>query len=266
MKTPDLKPEWSRARDLLADLKSATRRSLSAQVLLGKELKRHKNRLGARRGAHKGGPLGQFGPMEKTWENLCKEELDLPKKTADRYIQCYEAALKLAKDCKSEEPEACLLLEVPAAALSGDEVEKLAKYIDQLVYHDTQAGLLEELGIGNKSDNGLKGGKTNPSKKEPATLSLDVWAQTLFSVIPREIAAIEKTIFSTKDHPDYKLLLQQLPVDRPEDGKPCLIGIKECLERLLHGRLAIVLKDVDEAIGKKMHGPPIKRKSEKPHR
>lgn len=268
MKNSDPKPEWTLARVLLADLKSATRRSLSAQVLLGKELKRLKNRLGSSRGANKGGPMAQFGPSAQTWANLCQEELDLPKTSADRYIQCFEAALTRAKARKAKEPEACLLLEVPAVAMTGDEVEKLANFIDQLVDHDTQAGLLEELGIGRKSDTSTKGGKNSTSKdqKEPVQLTMDAWAVTLFREIPKEIAALEKTIFSTKDHPDYKLLLQQLPVDRPENGNPCLMGIKECLERLLHGRLAIVLKDVEAAIGTKMGGPSIKRNSGKSHK
>ena len=252
-------PDWTRAKGLLADLKSSARRALAAQVLLGKELATCKCRLGFIQGRHV--ISRQIGESSKNWDQWCQSELQIPARTTDRWIQCFFAALKRAKARKSKEPEACRLLEIPAAELTGDELEALAKHVGRLVDHDTQAGLLEELGIVKNTK--LEGGATKSAKKDHAQMTLQDWATEIFSRIPREFAELEREIFRVKDAPDYRILLQELPIDSPEDGKTSLRGIKECLERVLSGGLAKVLQDVDSAIEAKMHGTPPKRKRRK---
>jgi hypothetical protein len=242
---------------LLAELKSATRRSLSAQILLGKELSSLKRKLGFLGSGRREKESRQIGDF-KSWDQYCQGELGIPDRTADRYVQCYEAALKRAKVRKSNEPEACRLLEIPAAELTGDELERLATCVDRLVDQDTQAGLLEELGIVKPSKK-LEGGDTSAAAKPARHMTMGEWATETFQRIPREFDELERSIFRIKDAPDYRILLQELDLDSPEDGAISLMGIKECLERVLGGGLAKILADVESAIEAKMHGTPPKR-------
>ena len=262
MKTSDQKSEWSRARGLLTDLKSATRRSLSAQVLLGKELLLLKKKLGFEGSGRRPKEKPQSVAFVRNWNQWCNEELGISDETGNRWIACFEAALKRAKARKSKEPEAHRLLEIPSAELTGDELEKLAGCVDRLVDSETQAGLLEELGIV-KPSNKLAGGDTSAFQNPPRQMTLEEWAKESFQQIPREFDKLEREIFRVKDAPEYRLLLQELPIDSPEDGATSLMGIKECLERVLGGGLAKILTDVNAAIEAKMHGTPPKRSRKK---
>ena len=262
MKTSDQKPEWTRARGLLAALKSAARSSLSAQILLGKELFALKKKLGFTHGGSRKASIPPRGDLIRTWPDWCKHELEIPDRSCDRYIACFEAALRRAKARKSKEPEACRLLEIPAAELTGDELEQLAACIDRLVDNETQAGLLEELGIV-KPGHKLTGGDTSPFKKPAADWTAQEWATERFQHIPREFDKLEREIFRVKGAPDYRLLLLELPIDSPEDGKASLMGIKECLERVLSGGVAKILADVEATIEAKMQGTPPKRTRKK---
>ncbi|RYG95365.1 MAG: hypothetical protein EON58_14310, partial [Alphaproteobacteria bacterium] len=99
MKSQKPNTDWTRAKGLLAELKSATRRSLSAQVLLGKELRFLKKKMGFQRGdadrfSSKPAQCG-FGDFQrvtenetpKTWEKWCQAELGISDDTADRYLR-----------------------------------------------------------------------------------------------------------------------------------------------------------------------------------
>lgn len=259
MKTSDQESEWSRCRGLLADLKSATRRSLSAQVLLGKELLLLKKKLGFEGSGRRPKEKPQSAVFVRNFRQCCEEELGISDDSGNRWIACFEAALKRAKARKSKEPEACRLLEIPAAELTGDELEKLAACVDQLVDGETQAGLLEELGIVKPSSK-TTGGDTSEFQTPPRHLTLGEWATETFQKIPREFDKLEREIFRIKDAPEYRLLLLELPIDSPDDGAASLMGIKECLERVLGGGLAKILTDIDSAIDAKMHGTPPKRR------
>lgn len=257
--------DFSRAKRLLDDLKSATRRSLSAQILLGKELCRLKRKLGFIRGRHvSSAKLADDGNgSNRTWPEWCKAELDgLADRTANRYIQIFDAALERAKRNKTKEPEACRLLLTPAAALTGDEVELLAACVDRLVDQETQAGLLEELGIV-KPSNKTTGGDTSAHRKEKEWHALEDQAVFLFSSVTRQLGEVEKEIFSVRTHADYRFLLEELPITSDSDRKPSLMSIKECLEEILNGKIAGLVKELDAAIERKMHGLPLKRERRK---
>ena len=256
MSNSNLNPEWDRARAFRDDLKAATRQSLTAQILFGREAGYLKKKLGFIQGRHL--ISRQRGDSLKTWAEWCDIELVLPDRTVDRYIQCFESALTRAKAWKSKKPEAYRLLENPAAELAGDESERLVAYIDCLVEGDTQAGLLEELGIV-KPSNKTPGGDTSAFKKPARQMTLEEWAKESFQRIPREVDELERGIFRIKDAPEYRLLLQELPIVSPEEGATSLMQIKECLERVLSGGLANILADVEAAIESKMHGTPPKR-------
>lgn len=265
MKTPDQNSEWSRARGLLVEFKSAARKGVSAQILLGKELALLKKKLGYLGKNAARGPEGQFVPPGKTWDQWCQEQLGVCSKTADRYIACFDYALRRAKAHKAKNPEALRLLVTPAAELTGDELDLLAAHVGHLVEHFgadgkslTQSQILDELGI-SKAPRTLIGGDTSEHRKATDDEVTGFYANTLFGRIRREMEAMEKSIFRTIDHQAYQILLAKLPLNSPDPEAPTLIGIKESLEQVFTGRLARVLEDVKSAIEAKMQGPPPKR-------
>lgn len=280
MTTPDQQPEWSRARGLLAEFKTAARKGVSAQILLGKELSLLKKKLGFTHGSQ-----NRFSPKSaqsalgvsqgvteieepKTWDQWCQAELGVTRHAVDRWIACFEYALGRAKAHKADLPEAFRLLVTPAVELTGDELELLAEHVGRLVRWDehdsplTQTRILEELAI-LKTPHRLTGGDTSEHKKMTEQQTFEFYAVECFAPLHRGVDDLERHIFNTKDRPSYKILMEKLPLTAGPDA-PSLYGIKENLERILHGGLATVLKDVETAIQARMHGPAPKRIRKKP--
>lgn len=253
--------DWTRAKGLLADLKSAARRSLAAQILLGKELDFLKKSLGFAGSGRRPKEKPQVAVFNDptTWQAWCKAELDVSDDAVDRWIKCYEAALERAKrtNNKKSHPHAVRLLQMPAAEMDGSEIEALAACVERLVDRTTQQGLLFELGI--LKDTGLKGGDTSEFRKEYEPSPLDAMAHALFSDIARKLDGVKKEILSTRHHTDYRLLLQELPLDSPGPLSPSLHGIKFALEEVIQGDLSKIIADINEAINRKMQGPAPKR-------
>jgi hypothetical protein len=252
--------DWTRAKGLLADLKSAALRSLAAQVLLGKELEFLKKSLGFAGSGRRPKEKPQVAVFNDptTWQAWCKAELDISDDTANRWIKCFESALERAKrtNNKKARPEAVRLLQMPAAEMDGSEIQALAACVDRLVDRTTQQDLLRELGI--LKDTGLKGGDTSAFQQEYKPSPFDVMANALFSDIARKLDGVKKEILSTRHHTDYRLLLQELPLESPGPLSPSLQGIKRALEEVIQGDLAKIISDIDEAINRKMHGPAPK--------
>lgn len=252
-------PDWTRARGLLVELKSAVRRSLSAQVLLGKELFGLKRRLGyLGKGANRG-PEGQFVVTGKSWDQICREELGICSKTADRWIDCYDVALTRAKARKAKEPEAARLLMIPAAELTGDELEGLAACVDRLVKHDTQADLLYELGI--LKDTRLEGGDTSAFRKDGTdAVDIEAEASSFFKGLCIDTAKIERFAGRLRASENFQPFLYALPLSHPEPTRViCLMDLKARLEEVLGGDLDKLLVEVSKAIEAKMHGNAPKR-------
>lgn len=239
----------------MADLKSAVRRSLSAQVLLGRELATLKKELGFSHGRNQWTPQVA---VSKNWGEWCKTELDISDDTANRWIRCYERALDLAKRKKAQCPEALTLLKASPSDLSAAQLTLLADCVHQLVTGETQAGLLAELKMVKPSEP-TPGGDTSGAGKGDEDAAFDQMATDLFSEITRKCGVLKKTIFNTRNGIDYRVFLAELPI-QSEDGKPSLMSIKRELEEVFNGDLANVLKDVEAAIQNKMPTNPGRRK------
>ncbi len=249
-------PSWSRAKGLLKDLNSAARNSVAAQILLGKELDHIRKKLGFTHGGDRKGSSPQRAVLigsPRTWKEWCQEELGISDDTANRYVACFGYALDRAKAQKSKDPEAFRLLATHAAVLTGDELELLAVHVGCLVKPDradesplTQSQILEELGI-KKPSRALTGGDTSASQKPRPVTSADL-AVVLFPAITRGLDAVRKTISNVRYCSDYRMILEELDLDSPEDEKPSLMGIKNSLEEVLKGDLPQILKDIEDAI------------------
>ena len=274
MKTTDIKSELSRARNLLEALKSSVRWSLSAQILLGRELAFIKKKLGFTPGGDRKGSSHHSGDLIRSWPDWLKQELGISPTTAVRYVACFEYARGRANAHKAKAPEAFRLLETSPDLSTEDDWHALAEHLEGLVKGDdeanplTQAQIMEELGMV-KPSNKIKGGDTSGSKKPVRQMTLAEWAKESFEKIPMKFDDLESEIFRIKGSPLYTDVLKSLELDSP-DAVASLMGIKEglqrvldqakaCLERVLKGDLAKMMETVEVAIAEKMHGTPPKR-------
>jgi hypothetical protein len=246
-------PDCTRIKRLLKDLKTNVRRSLSGQVFSGGELKNIKNRLGFSGSGRRTKESRQSGDFN-SWGQFCEEFLQIPGRSADRFIQVFESARARAlarKNAAAREERAedfalwervCVLMDSPSAELTGGELDELAGHVHDLVDHDTQAGLLEELGI--KAPQVLKrngSGNTQPEDDEiDLQASLEQQALVFFASIPRKIDKLKKDILGLRDFGSYQIFLSHLPLEDGRDGKPSLMGIKEGLEEILRNGSKIV--------------------------
>jgi hypothetical protein len=250
-------PDWTRAKGLLADLNSAVRRSLSAQVLLGKELSSIKKRLGFILGHNQWVP--QVAEPSKSWGAWCKAELGVSVDTGDRWIRCFDAALKRAKARKAREPKACRLLEIPADELTGDELAALAEVIQGLVDGDTQAGLLEELRIV-KPANPTPGGDTSNKSGNGDQVAFEQMVFDLFSEITSGLGQLEKKIFRGRSRAEFQAMLEWIPLASDDKNSPCLYAIRDSLRGVLDGELPKMIEAVESTIREKESpGMPAKR-------
>jgi hypothetical protein len=228
MKSPVETPaavDWSRAMALLADLKTAVRRSLAAKVLLGKELEANQKKLGFTRGdARRFSPkpqiavLGETGP---TWGDWCKAELGISDDTAGRYIKCFLAVKAKAKD----HAETLRLLETPSEKLRSDELAALAARAGQLVCFETESSLIKELQELRDQTRGKKPSKDDQEKEErrkdqTAADLIFGGIQDSFKKFKTDVRAAFKTSIG-------EALRKRLPV-RPKEGEPLsLVKIRD---------------------------------------
>lgn len=247
-----MKLDWSRVKGLLDELKFSVRRGLAAQVLMGKELSSLKRKLGFTHGGNRWKD-GQISAASKTWDQWCQDELGKSYKTADRWISCFHAAIERAKRHKKTEPEALRLLSIPADELDGNELEALAACVDRLVDNDTQAGLLEELGIVKPS--GLRDGGASAPRTH-GELTLEVISGFFLNGFDAT-AKMLKTAGRFMSDCDFDAYLHQLPLvgTETEAGQVVgLLGLKTALEDLhakfldAEERLQATVKKTEAAI------------------
>ncbi len=275
-------PDWTRARGLLADLKSAVRRSLSAQILIGKETRTIKAQLGFSGSGRRAEESRQFGGF-KSWDQWCQEELGIPARSVDRYIQCFEAAKACAKRLHTKAStegdtarakkfgKALKLLEIPAAELAGGELKSLAEHVGFLIERKaiekhptaaaniTQGELLEELGIKNPSKP-TTGGDTSNHGGDGAKAVFEQMVFDLFSEITSGLGAIEKKIFRGRSRAEFQAMLEWIPLASDDKNAPCLYTIRDSLRGVLDGELPKMIAAVETAIKEKESpGIPAKK-------
>lgn len=257
MKTTDQKSEWTRARNLLAGMRSHSRRRWAGQILLGKvllEIKQHAGLEGSGgdRRSKAQNELLKSSPL--TWSELCRKELGISKPTADRYISRFKKAAEYAEAL----PGAGRILLVPTAALADDEVEALSAFVENLVEGMTQSALKIELGIEVEDDNEDEGDGNGTARAGDLQEQLEREAIVFFASIPRKIAALKKALCNKHTFAKYHLFLNKLPLDDGRAEKPSLNGIKKSLEAIRNGDLDEIIEDLEDAIKAKMQGPAPK--------
>jgi hypothetical protein len=171
MITTTTQDPWSRPRLLLGQITTALRLSLAGQVLLGQELSNLKKDLGHTLGNNQHKRIGKdFQSSDKTWPVLIQENLGISYKTANNFIDCYEAAKTRLKKLTATAtlPNGSAHLETLFTTRPGElteaQCQELAKCVDKLVDGSSQAELLQELKI-TKFHVSLEGGDTSAHNK-----------------------------------------------------------------------------------------------------
>lgn len=253
---PELEPtavDWSRARALLADLKSAVRRSLATKCLLGKTLTEIQKQLGFTHGSQvRFSPRTQtafMGENAKTWGDWCKDELGISHDTAGRYIRCFEAICRRAKD----RPDIRRLLQTPTEKLNGDEITALAARASFLVCDETETSLLAELK--HLKDQEPKKRKTAEAKAKEQQDLTQIAARVIFGDAHKHYKKLKSELQAVFSDALGKAILGDLDV-LPDDPKAVsLVGIRDHFSELVNdieSDLKTLVRTLDVEIKKRL--------------
>ena len=223
---------WDRPRQILEGIKLAVRLSLAGQVLLGMELASLKKDMGFAGKGRNVGPDGKFFHPVKTWPQLIEENLKISYKTANNFIDCFEAAkarikkLGALKTLPSGSKKLELLFGSRPASMTDADRATLAKAVDKLVDGDSQTDLLKELKI-IKFHVPLTGGDTSQHKKVTEEQLMHQLAFNFFSPIAQGLQRLRM------DN-DREAFLHALDLHSGDEDAITLTTLERDLEAALH--------------------------------
>lgn len=235
-------PAWDGIRQTIANVRAAGRAYLFGQAWLGWQLATLKKQHGAvgsgRRKESR--QVGDFRP----WAQIVKDETGFSDRTADRFIQIFDATKAKLKRCKKDAPvnhEALVLFQSEnPLALTPEQREALQDIIASLCDGETQASLMQELGVVPTPAAPPAGAKKKPdSKLTPEQLAFDFFEGPA------------RAICNARAMADYKKLLHMLPPTTEEEGKVSLIFLRD--------EVSAMLDDLNEALAQ--HAKPAKAKA-----
>jgi len=229
-------PSWETIRQTILAVRSAGRLYLFGQCWLGWQLATLKKHYRVREGrpTKNSANLAEF----QTWPEIVRNETGFSDRTADRFIQLFDAVQakckRLARSDKTSPAAEKLALfrDSNPLDLPPDQREALQEIIASLCDGETQAHLMRELAVLPPPNLPPVGPKTR--SKEP-----DLTPQQLaFAFFDHPV----NVIMTTRACRDYQNLLHCLPVTTTEDGKVSLV--------LLRAEIAAMLEDIESAIAK----------------
>jgi hypothetical protein len=214
---------WDTVRAGIDQVKAIGKTYLMGQCWIGWQLTHLKKEHQANGGGRGGDrvSMGQVGPLV-AWDVLVEQETGLPRRTADRFIKLFEAALAKLKRTKGALIGKATLLaferESPLAVID-DEANELREIIASLCDGETQGSLMQELGIIPTRVMPQGGGKPKNPDEQPTA------GQLAFAFFETMLAPI----VNTRCSPDYKKLLHVLPAYSTKDSPVSLDAIAtEC--------------------------------------
>lgn len=201
--TPAIAPDWATIRHTVSQVRHLGRVYLYGQVWLGWQLsviKAEFSHGGNRRSS------GQNVHL-KSWEQTVLTETGLQRKTADRLIGLFEATKAKLKRTKGPIVTRGTLIvfeQENPLSVSEDERSDLMDIIASLCEGETQASLMQELGITPKPKPMPKGKTPDGDEKtEEATAG-----QLAFHFFE----AMAAPLINARTNPDYKKLLYAMPL------------------------------------------------------
>ena len=221
---------WDRPRRILDGIKLCLRMSLAGQVLLGHELATMKKDMGFA-GAGRRKEFRQIGEI-KSWAELVQKNLGLSERTADRMIECFEAAkvrlkkLGALKNLPSGSKKLELLFTSRPDSMTDDDRDALARCVDKLVDGDSQTDLLKELKI-IKFHVPLTGGDTSKHKKVTGEQMMQQLAFNFFSPIAQGLQRL-------RVDNDREAFLHALDVQSSDEDAITLTTLERDLEAALN--------------------------------
>jgi hypothetical protein len=228
-------PRWDQVRETSEHLRACGRLFLRGQVKLGMMLAALKKELGIVNG--KGLKTSADSAKVPSWEELVRRETGYSRRQCDEFIRLAEACklkLKTAKKLDLPAPAKknaiVLFQQENALTLTDEQWKDVDAVIGSLTTGETQASLMQELGLVPKPKVMPTGKKdvTDPGPDQEA-------GQLAFHFFD----AVAAPLINARTNPDYKKLLYALPVDS-SDEHPLSLSTIEAEARAL-------LADVMEA-------------------
>jgi len=203
-------PAWEGIRQTIAAVRAAGRAYLFGQAWLGWQLAVLKKE---HHGANKGGQggdrksTGRICPLI-SWPEIVQAETGLSRRTADVFIQLFDATQAKLKRRK-EDPGSSLVLfrDANPLALPPEQREALQDVIASLCDGETQASLMAELGVIPKPRVMPQGGRPGPKPPTEAGQLAFLFFETLV-----------EPLVNTRLNPEYKKLLYVLPAYSTSDN------------------------------------------------
>ena len=220
-------PRWDYAREVSEQLRHCGRLFLRGQVKLGMilaALKKESCQHGGPRTSKKKQVADSATSF--SWAERVKQETGYCRKSCDEFIRLYEATkVKLKKGKKLNLPASadaliCLFQADNALALTAEQWAQVDGVIGTLTSGETQASLMQELGLVPKPKAMPKASKgSGPSEDQPTA------GQLSFHFFEAMIAPV----INARCNPDYKKLLYALPTTSSEDHPLSLATLEaEC--------------------------------------
>lgn len=206
-------PRWDFAREISDNIRLHGRMFLRGQVKLGWILTFLKKECG-HVGSGRRNKVPESGTF-LTWAELVKQETGYSRQSCDEFIRYYEASQVKIKTSKK--------LDLPAAArqdaivlfqtenpltLTDAQWRQVDDIIGSLTTGETQASLMQELGIISTPKAMPKGGKTAGAEDNALTAG-----QLAFHFFE----AIAAPMINARTNPDYKKLLYALPLTSTQE-------------------------------------------------
>lgn len=221
------------ARKLIESIKLHTSRSIVGQVVLGLYLKELQSALGYSRGGDRKSNgkvcrLTEMGPsiailngMARTWEEWITKELGMPDRSARHLMQLAYAVRQRLKSAGGSES----VLRLTENA-DPEAQEKVIELVRKVTDGETQASLLEDLGIYKRRVT-LQGGAvaTVQTDEDPALVSAR-YEQQLLELYCKPIVQLQRTLRSE----DSEKALWVMPLSASDDKKPSLMQLEGILK------------------------------------
>jgi hypothetical protein len=239
--------DWTRAKSLFAELKTAACRTVSIQILIGRELASIKNRLGFVNGRNQW--VGHGVRPSKTWDQWCEDELAASRRSADRWIGCFIAAKARAK--RRKDAEALALLEAEPSELTESQISLLADCVHRLVdppdgesQPTTQWQLLAEIGLVSQKPI-AKGDGNKAGKIDPAEMAAELRVKCLFDQVKSGLSAARRTLHTAASGDGFREALAKLHLVSSDPSTATLQALKEGFEQFRDQLIPELSRDLE---------------------
>ncbi len=211
----DEDPRWLAVRETAGRLREAGRTYLEMQAWLGWQLAQLKKDHGIKAGKPKAN-LADSAELRATWPDLVKHYTGYSRRTADVFIELFDATKAKLKRAKLPEQKAALAIfnQGNPLALPAEQRDFVRDVIASLCTGETQGSLMQEIGIVPKPVMPANPGANKAAKLSDAELAFHHWDGPASAIVKAR-------------SPEGLKLLHALPPVTDEPGKLCLVFLRD---------------------------------------